>query len=145
MLAVHLKHGMTRHIINTNQLEKGMVVFLRYTTIGGENRQYVATVLNPMYEKKLHILSMNEIGLDNYREFAKGFGIRYIPKFQKTRGVDLPKINMTGSSKRIYEGRVKGELANKLNKSYRTLILKNVSGLQLLDYDFGKKLNTMLG
>ena len=64
MLAVHLKHGMTRHIINTNQLEKGMVVFLRYTTIGGENRQYVATVLNPMYEKKLHILSMNEIGLD---------------------------------------------------------------------------------
>ena len=52
---------------------------------------------------------------------------------------------MTGSSKRIYEGRIKGELANKLNKSYRTLILKNVSGLQLLDYDFGKKLNTMLG
>ena len=39
MLAVHLKQGMTRHIIRPNQLEKGMVVFLRYKTLKGEGRQ----------------------------------------------------------------------------------------------------------
>jgi len=145
MLAVHLKQGMTRHIIRPNQLEKGMVIFCRYTTIGGENRQYAATVLNPMWENKLHILSMNEIKLTDFRLFAKGFGIRYIPAFQKARGVDLAKIDMTGSSKRVYEGRVKPIIATKLNKSYRTLLLKNVSGLQLLDYDFGPELNKLLG
>jgi len=144
MLAVHLKHGMTRHIISPAQLEKGMVVYLRYKTVGGEGRQYAATVLNPSYKGKLHIISMNEIKLQDFRNFAKGFGVRYIPRFTKTRGIDLPKINMAISSKRIYEGKVKPELSTKLNNSYRTLILKNVAGLQLLDYDFGKELNKQL-
>ena len=144
MLAVHLKHGMTRHIISPNQMEKGMVVYLRYKTVGGEGRQYAATVLNPLYKGKLHIISMNEIKLQDFRNFVKGFGVRYIPRFAKTRGIDLPKIDMAVSSKRIYEGRVKPELSTKLNNSYRTLILKNVSGLQLLDYDFGPELNKQL-
>jgi hypothetical protein len=145
MLSVHLKHGMTRHIIRPNQLEKGMICFLRYKTIGGEGRQYAATILNPMWENKLHILSMNEINLQDFRNFAKGFGIRYIPAFQKSRAVDLPKIDMSISSKRLYEGKVKPLLATKLNASYRTLVLKNISGLQLLDYDFGPELNKQLG
>jgi hypothetical protein len=51
---------------------------------------------------------------------------------------------MAASSRRIYEGRVKKELATRLNNSYRTLILKNISGLQLLDYDFGPELNKTL-
>ena len=144
MLAVHLKHGMTRHIISPSQMEKGMVVYLRYKTVGGEGRQYVATVLNPLYKGKLHIISMNEIKLQDFRNFVKGFGVRYIPRFAKTRGIDLPKIDMAVSSKRIYEGRVKPELSTKLNNSYRTLILKNVSALQLLDYDFGPELNKQL-
>lgn len=145
MLAVHLKHGMTRHIISPNQLEKGMVIFLRYKTLSGESRQYAATILNASYQGKLHILSMNEIKLPDFRNFAKQFGIQYIPRFQKVRGLDLPKMSMSVSSKAIYEGKVKKELATKLNNSYRTLILKNVSGLQLLDYDFGSELNKSLG
>tara|TARA_R110001583_G_scaffold13766_1_gene58640 strand:- start:20533 stop:20973 length:441 start_codon:yes stop_codon:yes gene_type:complete len=144
MLAVHLKQGMSRHIVTQGQLEKGMIVYLRYKTISGEGRQYAATVLNANYQSKLHILSMNEIKLQDFRNFAKGFGIRYIPKFQKVRGVDLAKIDMSTSSKAIYEGRVKTQLATKLNNSYRTLILKNISGLQLLDYDFGPELNKFL-
>lgn len=144
MLSVHLKHGMTRHTITSNQMEKGMVVYLRYKTVGGESRQYAATVLNPSYKGKLHIISMNEIKLQDFRNFAKGFGVRYIPNFAKTRGINLPKIDMSISSRRIYEGKVKPELSTKLNNSYRTLILRNVSGLQLLDYDFGTELNKQL-
>ena len=145
MLAVHLKLGNTRHIINNTQLEKGMVVTFRYKTVAGEGKQYVATVLNPRWpvdkNPKLHCLSMNEITIPDYRSFAKLFGIRVTPRFQKARGVNLPKINMAISSRRLYEGKVKPLLANKLNASYRTLILKNISGLQLLDYDFGPDLN----
>tara|TARA_R100000008_G_C3492237_1_gene119317 strand:+ start:45 stop:497 length:453 start_codon:yes stop_codon:yes gene_type:complete len=149
MIAVHLKHGMSRHTIALHQLEKGMVVHLRYKTLSGEGKQYVGTVLNPKWpvskNPKLHMLSMNEIKLQDYRNFAKGFGIRYIPAFQKVKGVDLPKIDMAISSRRIYEGKVKPIIAEKLNNSYRTLLLKNISGLQLLDYDFGPELNKLLG
>ena len=145
MLAVHLKQGMTRHIVRPNQLDKGMVIFLRYKTVGGEGRQYAGTVLNANWEGKLHILSMNEIKLQDFRNFAKIFGIRYIPAFQTTRGIDLPKMNMAMSSQRIYEGKVKKQLATTLNNSYRTLIIKNISGLQLLDYDFGSELQKTLG
>mgnify|MGYP003117040082 CR=1 FL=1 len=144
MLAVHLKQGMTRHILRPNQIEKGMVIYFRYKKLDGDSRQYVATVLNPMWQNKLHALSMNEIKLNDFRIFAKGFGVRYIVNFQNSRGIDIPKIDMAASSRRIYEGRVKKELATRLNNSYRTLILKNISGLQLLDYDFGPELNKTL-
>ena len=145
MLAVHLKQGMTRHIIKPTQLEKGMIVYFRYTKVSGEAGQYVATVLNPAFQMKMHALSMNEIALNDFRMFVKGFGVKYIPRFQKVRGIDLPKIDMAASTKRIYEGKVKPELSKKLNNSYRTLIIKNISGLQLLDYDFGAEINRQLG
>ena len=48
------------------------------------------------------------------------------------------------SSRRIYEGLVKKELERTLNQSYRTLIIANISGLQILDYDFGPELNKTL-
>ena len=66
------------------------------------------------------------------------------PSYQKSKAVDLPKINMAMSSKRIYEGLVKKELEKTLNQSYRTLIIQNISGLQILDYDFGPDLNRTL-
>tara|TARA_R110000737_G_C14588971_1_gene487117 strand:- start:1238 stop:1678 length:441 start_codon:yes stop_codon:yes gene_type:complete len=144
MIAVHLKHTRSRLAISPNALEKGMVLFLRYKTIGGESRQYVATVLNANFEGKLHILSMNEIKLQDFRNFAEGFGITYIPRFKKATGVNIPKMSLSISSKAIYEGVVKPELAASLNASYRTLILKNISGLQLLEYDFGPELNKQL-
>ena len=140
----HLKHGRTRYPIRPLEVEKGMVVFFRYTTLKDENRQYVGCVLNPDYYKKMHILAMNEVKLFDFRNFAKNFGLRYIPQFQKSKAVDLPKINMAMSSKRIYEGLVKKELEKTLNQSYRTLIIQNISGLQILDYDFGPDLNRTL-
>ena len=58
--------------------------------------------------------------------------------------VDLPKIDMVQASKRIYEGRIKPKLADKLNRSYRTFNIKKMTSLQLLNYDFGPRLNRML-
>ena len=148
MLALHLKQGRERTIILASQLEKGMIVSFRYQKADNTYSNYVATVLNPRWpdktDGKLHALSMKEITYSNFQEFAEGFGIRYIPRFQKYRGVDIPKLNMTLSSRRIYEGRIKLRLADKLNKSYRTFTLKKIKGLQLLNYDFGPRLNGML-
>lgn len=148
MLALHLKQGRERTVINANQLEKGMIVSFRYQKADNTSSMYVATVLNPRWPEntsgKLHALSMKEITYVNFQQFAEGFGVRYIPRFQKYRGVDIPKLNMALSSKRIYEGRIKLRLADKLNKSYRTFTLKNITGLQLLNYDFGPRLNRML-
>ena len=88
---------------------------------------------------------MDHIKLQDFRDFAGQMGIQYIPRFQKFRGIQIPKIIMSASSKAIYEGKVKKQLASKLNNSYRTLIIKNISGLQLLDYDFGSELQKTLG
>jgi len=148
MLSLHLKQGRERSIINANQLEKGMIVTFRYQKLDKTSSIYVATVLNPRWPNdsngKVHALSMKEISYINFQEFAEGFGIRYIPRFQKFKGVDLPKIDMVQASKRIYEGRIKPKLADKLNKSYRTFNIKKMTSLQLLNYDFGPRLNRML-
>jgi len=145
MLAVHLKHGMTRTIISPNQVEKGMILYFRYKKLDGSASTYVGTVLNADYEKKMHVLSMEHINLQDFRDFASQMGIQYIARFQNFRGVDIPKIVMAAPSKAIYTGKIKKQLASKLNNSYRTLILKNLSGLQLLDYDFGPELQKTLG
>jgi len=140
MIAVHLKHGGLRHVTSANKLEKGMIVYFKYKTLSGEGRQYVATVLDNNRDSKLHILSMNEIKLQDFRGFAKEFGVVYI----RAKIGNFAMIKMNISSKALYEGKVKKQLAAKLNDSYRTLLLKNISAVQVLNYDFGTELNKQL-
>lgn len=136
----HLRRANQKLAIAKAQLQKGMVVEIMYKPEGGNLKRYVLTVLNANFQGKLHAISMENVSHNAYTSFVDGVGIRYIPRFQKYRGVDIAKVIMDISSRRFYAGKVKNEVKSTLDNSYRTFSVKKINSVRLIDYDFDEKL-----
>lgn len=134
----HLRRAKQKLAIAKGQLEKGMVVELMYKPEKGNLKRYVLTILNANFQGKLHALSMENVSHNAYTDFVDGVGIRYIPRYQKYRGVDVSKVIMDISSRRFYAGNLK----NTLKDCYRTFSVKKINSIRLIDYEFDEKLIT---
>lgn len=132
----HLRRANQKLAIAKGQLEKGMVVEMMYKPEKGNLKLYVLTVLNANYQGKLHAISMENISHNAYTDFVDGVGIRYIPRYQKYRGVNVSKVIMDISSRRFYVGK----LRDNLKDCYRTFNVKKINSIRLIDYAFDKKL-----
>jgi len=139
-LTEHLRKANQKITIPKTQLQKGMVIEMMYKPESGNLKRYMLTVLNPNFEGKIHAISMENVSNAAYNNFVDGVGIRYIPRFQKYRGVDIPKVVMDVSSRRFYIGKVKSEMRSTLENSYRTFSIKKTNSIRLIDYDFDEKL-----
>jgi len=135
--AQHLTNKLSAMIIPKAQLQKGMVIQSRYKNLKDETKDYMFLVLQPLYLGKAHVLSLNEFTTLRLNELAKQTGLKVIPKFRK-RGLDIPKLIMTESAQRFYYGQLArgGDMERLYNNSYRTLFLKNLQLVQLIDYNF---------
>ena len=134
----HLRRANQKLAIAKAQLNKGMVVELLYKPDKGNIKRYVLTVLNPSFQGKMHAISMENISYSEYASFVESVGIMYIPKFQKYRGVNIPKVTMNVSSNRFYYGSVKS--TSTLDSSYRVFNISKINSVRLIDYDFDEKL-----
>ena len=132
----HLRRANQKLAIAKGQLDKGMIVEMMYKPEKGNLKRYVLTVLNANFQGKLHAISMENVSHNAYTDFVDGVGIRYIPRFQKYRGVDVAKVIMDVSSRRFYVGKLK----NNLQDSYRTFNVSKINSVRLIDYDFDEKL-----
>tara|TARA_B100001093_G_scaffold519520_1_gene608931 strand:- start:3600 stop:4037 length:438 start_codon:yes stop_codon:yes gene_type:complete len=132
----HLRRANKKVALSKAQLEKGMVIEMMYKPIKGNLKRYVLTVLNANYQGKMHAVSMENVSHNAYTDFVDDVGIRYIPRFQKYRGVNISKVVMDVSSRRFYIGKLK----NNLQDCYRTFDVKKINSLRLIDYNFDEKL-----
>ena len=132
----HLRRANQKLAIAKSQLEKGMVVEMLYKPEKGNLKRYVLTILNANYQGKMHAISMENVSHNAYTDFVDGVGIRYIPRFQKYRGVNISKVIMDVSSRRFYVGKLK----NNLQDCYRTFTVRKINSVRLIDYNFDEKL-----
>tara|TARA_R100001015_G_C4629138_1_gene189756 strand:- start:174 stop:611 length:438 start_codon:yes stop_codon:yes gene_type:complete len=132
----HLRRANQKLAIPKSQLEKGMVVEIMYKPEKGNLKKYVLTILNANYQGKMHAISMENVSHNAYTNFVDDVGIRYIPRFQKYRGVNISKVIMDVSSRRFYVGK----LRNNLQDCYRTFSVKKINTIRLIDYSFDDKL-----
>jgi hypothetical protein len=139
-LTEHLRRANQKITIPKAQLQKGMVVEMMYKPQNGNLKRYMLTILNPSFDGRIHAISMENVSNAAYTNFVDGVGIRYIPRFQKYRGVDISKVIMDISSRRFYIGKVKGEMKSTLENSYRTFSIKKANSIRLIDYNFDEKL-----
>ena len=132
-------------------LQKGMIIEAKYASMTNEGKKgkpnnYMFLILNPSYKTpgtilpKVHALSMDLFSPQVLNKMAEDIGVRYIPKFQKTVGLDVPKLIMEQSSQRFYSQKIRREIKTKYENSYRTLLPKNFSRIRLVDYKFNKKI-----
>lgn len=152
-LSQHRTNQDRKRSINLKQsdLQKGMIVEARYSPMTNEGKKgkpkpYMFVILNPSYKTpgtplpKIHALSMDLFSPQTLNKMAEDIGIRYIPKFQKTIGLDVPKLIMEQSSQRFYSQKIRREIKTKYENSYRTLLPKNFQQLKLIDYKFNKSI-----
>jgi len=137
--------------LTLRDLQKGMIIEAKYSSMTNEGKKgkpnnYMFLILNPSYKTpgtilpKVHALSMDLFSTQVLNKMAEDIGVRYIPKFQKTVGLDVPKLIMEQSSQRFYSQKIRREIKTKYENSYRTLLPKNFSRIRLVDYKFNKKI-----
>ncbi len=132
-------------------LQKGMIIEAKYASMTNEGKKgkpniYMFLILNSSYKTpgtllpKVHALSMDSFSPQVLNKMAEDIGVRYIPKFQKTIGLDVPKLIMEQSSRRFYSQKIRREIKTKYENSYRTLLPKNFSQIRLVDYKFNRSI-----
>jgi len=131
----HLYRKESSVVIGKSSLNKGMIVSFRY-----KNLTRMGVILNRNYQGKMHCLSLNHIPVSDFNKFALNAGVVLIPKFNK-RGIAIPKVEMSESSKRFYSTFLKGDF----QKFYRTFFLNNINGLLLVDYKFNDEVEKLFG
>ena len=131
-------------------LQKGMIVEAVYkpnTDDGkiGKPKKYMFLILNRGYKtpgtnnRKIHALTLDNFSPSVLNMLAEDIGLKYIPKYQKTIGFDIPKLLMEQSSQRFYSQKIRPTISSKYNDSYRTLLIPNFSQIRLVNYKFNKK------
>ena len=123
----------SRTIISKSKLTEGMVVKCRYTSQDQSGGEYILLVLDVNYKGQLHALSLNEFSSRTFINLAETVGTTSVSQ----PGVknDIPKLNLPGSPRAMYEGILKAKMGSKYNTSYRTLDIKKMSGIMLLEYN----------
>ena len=134
--------------LSTNALQKGMIVEAKYKPMDkdgkpGPSKKYMLLILNPAYkgsakQKMVHALTLNNFAPPILNKLAEKIGLAYIPKYQKMVALDIPKLIMEEASQRFYSAKLKKDIGNKYGASYRTMLLKSFSSIELVNYNFDK-------
>jgi len=125
---------MSRTIISKSKLTEGMIIKCRYESQDQSGGEYIFLVLDVNYKRQLHALSLNEFNSRIFRNLAKTVGTSPIlgTAFEKN---NILKLNLPGSPRSMYEGILKSKMGSKYNTSYRTLDIKKMTGIMLLEYN----------
>lgn len=135
----HLRKTSDPTVIRKNQMERGMVVKIKYKKGGTTPKLYLVLVLQPKWpqttEGKLHGLSLDNIPPQKFLEFAEVYE-EIIGNSSKIRKLDLAKIQITEASKVFYTSEIK--TSKPLKQGYRTFNLLDIQTIQAVNYDWGK-------
>jgi len=124
----------SRTIISKGKLTEGMIVKCRYTSQDQSGGEYILLVLDVNYKGQLHALSLNEFNSRTFRSLAKTVGTSPVLAAGLEKN-NILKLDLPGSPRAIYEGILKSKMGSKYNTSYRTLDIKKMSGIMLLEYN----------
>jgi hypothetical protein len=133
-LSEHNTRVKSRTAITRDKLTEGMIIKCRYASQDLSTGEYIFLVLDTSYKGHLHALSMNEFNSRTFRELAATVGTTPVPGrlFEKN---NILKLKLPGSPRTMYGGLLKSGMGSKYNTSYRTLDIKKMTGIMLLEYN----------
>ena len=115
-----------------------MIIEARYTPQEGEAKRYLLLVLNPRFLNQVHALSLDDFGFIVFDKLAQEQGLRFIPRFQEFKGLDIAKLDLPRSPQAFYSKNLKAALKSYFNRAYRTMDLNSFGSINIVDYKFNK-------
>lgn len=136
-LSEHNTRVRSRTAISRDKLTEGMIIKCRYSSQDMSSGEYILLVLDTSYKGHLHALSLNEFNSRTLRELATKTGTAPVPGplFEKN---NIMKLKMVGSPRSTYQSLLKSGMTSKYNAGYRTLDMKKMTGIMLLEYNLEK-------
>ena len=130
----HNTRVMSRTIISKSKLTEGMIIKCRYESQDQSGGEYILLILDVNYKGQLHALSLNEFNSRTFINLAKTVGTSPVlgNAFEKN---NILKLDLPVTPRAIYEGILKSKMGSKYNTSYRTLDIKKMTGIMLLEYN----------
>ena len=135
-LKEHNTRVRSRTPIRNYDLAEGMVIKCRYSSQNSPGGEYILLVLDTSYNGHLHALSLNEFSSRTFRNLALSTGTTPVlgPLFEKN---NIRRLVMHGRPRSTYESLLKPAMASDYNTGYRTFDIKKMTGIVLLEYNFG--------
>lgn len=136
-LSEHNTRVKSRTPILSSKLIEGMIIKCRYSSQDLSKGEYLFLVLDTNYKGHLHALSLKEFNTRNFIELAKKTGTAPVrgSLFEKN---NIMRLSMVGSPLSTYQFLLKGGMTSKYNSGYRTLDIKKMSGIMLLEYNLDR-------
>jgi len=133
-LSEHNTRVKSRTVIPRAKLTEGMIIKCRYASQDLSSGEYILLVLDANYKGHLHALSLNEFNSRTFRDLASKVGTTPVlgPLFEKN---NILKLTLPGSPRAMYGGLLKSGMGSKYNTSYRTLDIKMMTGIMILEYN----------
>ena len=135
----HLRKTTDPTKVRIGQLERGMVVKMKYQKADSSIGIYMVLILQPRWpntvEGKLHVLSLNNIGTGKVKEFGDRYN-EIISESTRIKKLDLAKLQIDKSSKLFYTSEIKKEKVYR--QAYRTFNLNQIETMHAVNYDWGR-------
>ena len=111
-----------------------MIVKAKYKSQEGVG-DYILLILQPLWQNRIHAMSLNEVPVFEFLKFQKTVGQRLVTdKILSERGVN--QLDIRKASAAFYRSNLKQRMDANLNNSYRTFDPVNFSSIQIVEYNF---------
>ena len=130
----HVANFDQRQRIAKQSLRPGMIVYGSYTDRHKKVKQRCYLILNHYYMNKIHALSLSAVAPQRFIALARQTNLLYLdsPRYKSLK-IEQLKIDR---GQRFYNSTLRAQLKQNLKGSYRTLEIKSLSNVFIIDYNF---------
>lgn len=130
----HVSRFQNRQRIAKQNMRAGMIVYGSYVDRKGNRTQKCFLILNHFYLGKIHALSLSAIQPQRFISLARQTNLLYLTQ-PRYKALKMEQLQID-RGQRFYNSVLRSQLQRNLAGSYRTLEIKSLSNVFVIDYKF---------
>ena len=137
----HVSRFEQRQRIAKQNLRAGMIVYGQYKDRKGISKPKCFLILNHFYLGKIHALSLSAVQPQRFISLARQTNLLYLTQ-PRYRALKIEQLQIDRGA-RFYNSTLRSQLKQNLKGSYRTLEIKSLSNVFVVDYKFPKEIQIL--
>ena len=137
----HVSRFEQRQRIAKQNMRAGMIVYGQYKDRKGVAKPKCFLILNHFYMGKIHAISLSAVQPQRFISLARQTNLLYLTQ-PRYRTLKIEQLQVS-RGQRFYNSVLRSQLKQNLKGSYRTLEIKSLSNVFVIDYKFPKDIKIL--
>ena len=137
----HVSRFEQRQRIAKQNMRPGMIVYGQYKDRKGVSKPKCFLILNHFYLGKIHALSLSAVQPQRFISLARQTNLLYLTQ-PRYRALKIEQLQID-RGQRFYNSTLRAQLKQNLKGSYRTLEIKSLSNVFVVDYKFPNEIKIL--